>query len=171
MDTKIILIQIIGLIACIIGISSFLYKNDKTLKKLMSLAAFLFSIHYFLLESWTSGIIKLINSSRNIISIKYSSKYILFIFLSLYWCLGLFYADKFIDYISVLTITISTIAMFTFSDIKLRLFFFPSIITWIIIGLQTNSIGGVIAESFVFISNSITIFKLYFTNKKSIKNV
>lgn len=171
MDSKIILIQSIGIIACIIGISSFLFKNDKTLKKLMSLAAFIFSIHYFLLESWTSAIIKLINSTRNIISIKYSSQYILFIFLSLYWCLGLFYADKTIDYISVITITISTIAMFNFSGIKLRLFFFPSIITWIIIGIQTNSIGGVIAESFVFISNSFTILKLYFINKKTIENI
>jgi hypothetical protein len=171
MELNTIYIQGIGIIACVLGTASFLYKNDKILKYLMSIAAFIFSIHYFLLDSWTAGTIKLINSFRNLLSIRFSSKYLILFFLSLYWSIGIYFAKETIDYISIITITISTISMFTLNGVMLRIMFLPSIITWIFVGIHNNSIGGVIAESLVLISNLSTIIRITFQDKNITKSI
>ena len=158
-------IQFIGIIGFIFGIIAFSQKEDKNMKLNMSISSFLLTINFYLLEAYTLALLKCLNTFRNFLSIYYSSSYILFSFLILYWILGYFTIKENIDYIPIITITISTFAMFKLKGINLKIAFLPANIVWIIFSLYKGSIGGFMLETLVLIVNIKTILSMHKNNK------
>lgn len=159
------LIQFIGIIGFIFGIIAFAQKKDKNMKLNMSISSFLLTINFYLLEAYTLALLKFLNTFRNFLSIYYSSSYILFSFLILYWISGYFTIKENIDYIPIITITISTFAMFKLKGINLKIAFLPANIVWIIFSIYKGSIGGFMLETLVLIVNIKTILSMHKDNK------
>ena len=61
MDTTEIIAQVIGIVAAAISISSFQFKNNKTLFTLRAIASILFALNYFLIGAITAAILNAIN--------------------------------------------------------------------------------------------------------------
>lgn len=105
------IIQIIGLVGFVVGVLAFNYKEDNKMKIAMGFSSLLLTIHFLLMEAFVLGALKLINTFRNFITIKYSSSILLFIFLIIYWITGFIFSEIWIDWLPIITITISTIAI------------------------------------------------------------
>ena len=165
MDMQFI-IQLIGIAGFLVGILAFNYKEDIKMKASMGFSSLLLTIHFYLMEAYILAALKFINTLRNFITIKYSSTWLLSIFLTVYWIAGYLFSKEWIDWLPIITITISTIAMFKLKGIQLKFAFIPANIVWIIMSLYTGSIGGFLLEFTILCVNIKTIIQMLKLQKK-----
>lgn len=155
-------IQFLGIFAWFLDISSYWFKNKKTLLIFQILSNLVFTYHYYLLGAKAGFIICLISSVRELCFYLINSKreYILLfkVLLFLYIIIGFNTANSVIDLLPVLAeITYSYTLMSSSDDIV-----FGGIIDsiyWIIYGIMCRSYAGVITDIIVIASNSFILFR------------
>ena len=158
-------IQIIGLMALFFGLCSVFTINDKNLKLYRVVSAFLFSIHYAIMGSFSEAGIKFVGAIRNYFSLKTSSKSIMMVFLAFYYVVGIYFYKEPIDVLLILAPTFGTISLFMFSGIWLRIVSFPSSAIWLFIAIHNRSFGGIIFETVIIIISLTTIYRLHVKKK------
>ena len=152
------IIQGIGILGFLIGILAFNFKEDIKMKFSMGVSSIFLTIHYFFMDAIILASLKFINTLRNFVTIKYSSTIILSIFIAVYWIAGFLYVEENIEWLPIITITTSTIAMFKLKGIYLKIGFIPANVVWIIMAIHTGSIGGFLLEFFILLVNFKTIY-------------
>ena len=152
--------QLLGLFGFIVGVIAFSFQDNDKMKKLMTFSSLILSIHFYYLEFYSLAILKLLNTFRNLLSIKYSSTYIVLLFLILYWASGFYFCNNLIEWLPIVTISLSTIAIFKLKEISLKIAFLPANIVWIIMALYSSSIGAFLLEFFILIVNVKTIYTI-----------
>ena len=155
------LAQIVGIIASALIITAFAHKSDSYYKYFVMFGALMFAAHFYLLGALAGMFVNVINCIRTGSSIKFhQSNLVLGFFIISYLAAGWFIYETPKDILPVFSGCLASFAMFKFSGIKLRLCMYINSISWITYGILVFSIGGIITETFIIITNTITIYRL-----------
>lgn len=153
--------QSLGLLACLVGATAFMQRQDNKLRLHLTLNGTLMGLHFLLLGSSVAAINCLLCAVRNWVSGYYRGLGVMLLFLALAWLLVIPQITHPVQILTLLGTTLSTYALFRLNGIALRLCMLSSTICWLTHNVWAGSIGGLLQESIFFAINSHTIFKLY----------
>ncbi|HDX8377949.1 TPA: YgjV family protein [Aeromonas salmonicida] len=153
--------QLIGLLACLMGASAFLQRQDKQLRAQLTLNGLLMGMHFLLLGSPASAINTTLSAVRTLVSGYYRGKGVMVFFLVTSWLLVLPKLTHPMQLLPLLGTTLTTYALFRLESLSLRLCMLASSIGWLAHNLWLGSWGGIMLESLVIVLNGHTSFHLY----------
>lgn len=153
--------QSIGLLACLVGATAFMQRQDNKLRLHLTLNGSLMGLHFLLLGSSVGAINCLLCAMRNWVSGYYRGPGVMLLFLTLAWLLVIPRIEHPVQMLTLFGTTLSTVALFRLNGIALRLCMLSSTLCWLTHNIWAGSIGGILQESIFFVINSHTIFKLY----------
>jgi hypothetical protein len=152
--------QIVGYLACVVGIAAFLQKNDRKLKALCTVQGFVYVVHFWLLGNHAAATSSLVAGFRNAFSLKFHSKRIALFFMAVSVVLGLIFCTTPWGLLTVVGLCFSTWGMFTLTGIPMRVFILISTLCWLVNNIASQSIGGTILEGFIALANISTMFRM-----------
>ncbi|WP_439833731.1 YgjV family protein [Aeromonas enteropelogenes] len=153
--------QSVGLLACLVGATAFMQRQDNKLRLHLTLNGTLMGLHFLLLGSSVAAINCLLCAVRNWVSGYYRGLGVMLLFLVLAWLLVIPQITHPVQILTLLGTSLSTYALFRLNGIALRLCMLSSTVCWLTHNVWAGSIGGILQESIFFVINSHTIFKLY----------
>ncbi|HEY3331616.1 MAG TPA: YgjV family protein [Capsulimonadaceae bacterium] len=153
--------QILGYIAFVLGVFSFLQKNDRRFRISLSFQAVVYGVHFLMLGNVPAAASNLVSLGRNVLSLKSQSNYIAAVLVVITVVLGYFTIKSPIGYLTIGATIISTIGMFNLQGIRMRLCMLFCTFLWLANGILSHSIGGVMLEAVIGITNTFTIVRLY----------
>ena len=165
MTTEIIA-QGIGIVAAAISISSFQFKNNKTLFILRAIASILFAVNYFLINAFTAAILNAINIFCMLLMV-YGERH-RYIAIPIGLCAA-YTVSVFFTYEGILSILLlvaqiaCVISMWTADGLKIRVVqLFISSPIWLINNIIVFTIGGIVTEVFAIASVIVSIIRFGF---------
>ncbi len=153
--------QIFGYLALVLGILTYLQRNDRTLKKFNACQSVAYGIQFFLLGNIPAFTGMTISTFRSIAALYTRSIWLALAIVATNIALGARYAHNLYTWLPIVGVTVGTLAIFTLSGIRMRLALLSCTVMWLIINIASGSIGGTILETLVFCSASSTIFRLW----------
>ncbi|MGU5713664.1 YgjV family protein [Aeromonas taiwanensis] len=155
--------QGIGLLACLVGATAFMQRQDSKLRLHLTLNGTLMGLHFLLLGSSVAAINCLLCAVRNWVSGYYRGLGVMVLFLALAWLLVIPQIGHPAQILTLIGTTLSTYALFRLNGVAMRLCMLCSTVCWLTHNIWAGSIGGILQESIFFVINSHTIFRLYKT--------
>lgn len=162
--------QALGVLSFVLGVSSFLQKDDKRLKQLMLLMNINHSIHFFLIGAMTSAVAVALGAGRTAMSLKTRSPWVAAFFVIALLAVSSQWAHAWYDWLAVAGASCGTIGLFCLSGIKMRLALLTGSLCWLTNNFIVGSIGGVLLESLAICVNLNTMFVLYKIERQSLAN-
>lgn len=152
--------QLLGLLSFLIGLYAFSQKSDHKLKVSLGCLFICQTLHFYFLGVPTAAAANFLSFIRTIASVWLNKPYMgwLFIGLNIVW--GGFLFTSPLGVLPIIAACLGTYGLFFLSGIKLRLAFMTGAICWIINNIIVGSIGGVLLETMVLVTNLITIVRL-----------
>ncbi|HEY8907687.1 MAG TPA: YgjV family protein [Rhodoferax sp.] len=152
--------QLFGYGAFVLGVTSFLQKNDVRFKLYMSAECVAYFAHFILLGNPAAGASSLVSMTRSLVSIYSKSLWIAFIFVAINVALGLRLATVWWNWLPLMASSVGTLALFLLNGIPMRLALLVGTSLWIANNVMSGSIGGTALEVVIAITNSYTIYRL-----------
>lgn len=154
--------QFLAFIALISDIIGFQMKKREHILALSGFTVFCLSIHQYLLGNIAASLILGLAVIRYIISIYYTKKIILIIFLILSFIAFILTYEKLIDFLVLFGTIFLTIAAFQKEEIKLRIINMFGFSFYILFNILSFSPFGVLARLSVFFSNLIGLYRFHY---------
>ena len=141
------LAQLLGLLACAIGVTAFLQRQDRKLRLHLTLNGVLLTAHFMLLGATAAAINCLLCAIRTWVS-------------GYHRTLGLVLPqlEHPVQLLTLIGTTLSTYALFRLEGLLLRWCMLASSLCWVIHNLWAGSIGGILLEGMFLVINGYTIF-------------
>lgn len=152
------LAQLLGLLACAIGVTAFLQRQDRKLRLHLTLNGVLLTAHFMLLGATAAAINCLLCAVRTWVSGYYRSLGVMLLFIALAWGLVLPQLEHPVQLLTLIGTTLSTYALFRLEGLLLRWCMLASSLCWVIHNLWAGSIGGILLEGMFLVINGYTIF-------------
>lgn len=152
--------QLFGVLAFLVALYSFTQKSDIKLKISLIVMFSFQTAHFFFLGSVTGTIANLLNFFRTIISLKTNYKYIGIVFITINIVWGAFNVNQLIDICPIFGACFGTYAIFYASGIRMRKLFICGAAFWLTNNIYLGSVGGILLEVSVIVTNIITIYRL-----------
>jgi hypothetical protein len=152
--------QIIGYIAFVLGVSSFLQRRDRNLRILNASECLAYTAHFFLLGNPAASGSALLSAIRSIISLKYNNATLAAVFIALNVVVGITQATAWYTWLPVIACCIATYGIFLLQGIGLRLTFLTATVLWLINNICSGSIGGTALETVIFTTNGTMILRM-----------
>lgn len=153
--------QLVGYVAFLLGVTSFLQRDDRRLRALIGAQAFSYAVHFFLLGSAAAALAALVTFTRAMTSLYTRSPWVAVLILGVTLSLGLASVRTPAGWLPILGSSAGTIAFFFFGGIRMRLILLGSTACWLTNNLLLGSIGGTMLEVFIGAANGSTIFRLW----------
>ncbi|MDD1795496.1 YgjV family protein [Enterovibrio sp. ZSDZ42] len=153
--------QLVGGVACLVGISAFWQKDDLRFRYQMMAFCFVMSLHFALMGAAVAATGVAINGVRSFASAKTRSRVVMWFFIALMWAMTISNISHIFELMAVVGSTVATWALFTLNGIVLRSLILFNSSCWLAHNLWLGSIGGTIVESAFIITNILTIYRLY----------
>lgn len=153
-------IQILGMIACIIGIGSYLFDSGVRYKLSQFISSLLFAGHYGLLDAHSAAATQLVNAIRGLLSINISNNALLAGLYIAYWGIGGYFYTTLNDILPLIAVTIGSYAIVKLDGLKFRVTMLVPSLIWVLIGTIESSIGGVAMSSIILCINITKIARL-----------
>lgn len=153
--------QLVGYVAFVLGVASFLQRNDRRLRGMIGVQASTYAVHFFLLGSTVAGIASLITSTRAWLSLVTRARVLGVAILCVNLVFGLLTAKNAAGWLPVVATSAGTIAFFWFAGLRMRLILLLSTACWLTNNLIVGSIGGTMLELFIGATNSTTCYRLW----------
>lgn len=154
------LAQLLGLLACAIGVTAFLQRQDRKLRLHLTLNGALMALHFMLLGATAAAINCLLCAVRTWVSGYYRGLGVMLLFLGLAWLLVMPQIGHPIQLLTLIGTTLSTYALFRLEGLALRLCMLGSTLCWLTHNLWAGSLGGSLLEGAFLLVNGRTIFSL-----------
>lgn len=151
-----------GLIALIFCIVGFANRNDDRLMVLLISANVAFTLMFACFQSWTAAALTVLVIVRITLARRYQGNW--------WWMLGLLAVSSVVawltwksatDVFPLMAMVFGTVGMFMLRGIPLRIVLGLAAFSWMLNNIVIGSIGGILAEAMVLITNVITIVRLY----------
>ena len=159
------LAQLTGYVAFLLGLVSFLQKDDRRLRALIGTQAFSYAVHFLLLGSRAAAAASLVTSGRAFVSLYTRSPYVAGAILATNVTLGFLTATSAVGWLPVAASCSGTIAFFFFEGIALRLILLFATSCWLVNNLVLGSIGGTLLELVIGAANTTTCYRLWRASK------
>lgn len=167
-------IQAIGFVAMAVGILSYQAKKRNSILFLQIISSSIWAIQFILLGAYTGAFMNLIGVARNIIYSKkdkisaFNSSLVPIIISAFFIFGGVFTYSGFLSILPVVAMIISSFALYSTEERKIRLLSLFVSPPWLIYDAISGSIPGVINELFTICSILIAVFRFDIKrNKKS----
>lgn len=152
--------QLIGYVAFVLGVSSFLQKSDRRLIVFNASQCVAYAIHFFLLGNLTACGTSVVSAIRSATLLRIRTKALAVLFIGFFLLVGLFVAHRPLSWLPVIGCVISTYGMFFLFGVRMRLALLSSTVLWIVNNAASGSIGGLALECTIFLANSTTIIRM-----------
>lgn len=152
--------QLFGYLAFILGVTSFLQKNDIRFKLYMAAECVAYLIHFTLLGNPAAGASSLVSMTRSLVSIYSKSLWIALLFVVINIGLGFKLAVVWWNWIPLVASCVGTLALFLLEGIPMRMLMLLGTALWIVNNVLSGSIGGTALEVVIAVTNSYTIYKM-----------
>lgn len=156
-----ILSQIVIAVAFLFDMASFQFKKRQHTLICFVAASGLISIHYFLLEQHTAGVVLGLAAVRSLTSIFTTDKRLKYIFLILITIAGIWTYTAPIDLFAIAAGYLATFAVFQTNEKLLRKLIMLSTISVIIINVYIFTPVGIATEAFFLVSNTLSYWRFY----------
>jgi hypothetical protein len=153
--------QLFGYAAFILGVASFLQRNDLRFKLFMAAECVAYLVHFTLLGNPAAGASSLISMTRSLVSIYSKSLWIALLFVAINVGLGFKLATVWWNWIPLIASCVGTLALFLLEGIQMRMVMLIGTSLWIANNILSGSIGGTALEVVIAITNSFTIYKMW----------
>ena len=150
------LAQGVGVIAFLIGITTFFNRDERRFKKQLSVYSAVIGVHFFLLGTYPAGASAILNAIRTLITLRTRSLWVMAIFIVLTGGIGL---AKFHHPVELLPV-IGTIVM--------RCVMWFSTCCWVIHNFWAGSIGGTMIEGSFLLMNGLNIIRFWRMQRRGI---
>jgi len=159
--------QIAGLFALGFCIAGFANKNDDRLMVLLISANVAFVLMFAFFQSWTAAALTLLVIVRIELARRFQGNWRLMLGLLAVSGLAAWATWQSItDIFAVLAMTFGTVGMFMLRGIPLRIMLGLAAFSWMLNNIVIGSVGGMLAEAMVLVTNIITIIRLYRLREK-----
>ncbi|GAA3899253.1 MULTISPECIES: YgjV family protein [Gibbsiella] len=151
--------QSIGVLAFLVGITSFFNRDDRRFKLQLSAYSLIIGIHYFLMGASAAGSSAVLSACRNLVAIRTCSLWVMWIFLALTLVMGLSRFHHWIELLPIFGTTISTWALFRTRGLTTRCVMWCSTACWVTHNIWLGSIGGSLIEGSFLVMNAFNILR------------
>ena len=166
--SEMVLAQAVGFVAFALGVTALLSNDDRKLKLIMTVQSFVLSLHFFLLLGPSAAVaVTFISGIRNAVSTSERLKRFAPVFVIFYISIGYYNYKQPLDLLPILAGLSTTIALFHFKAIKMRLCILFATSFWIIHNALVMSIGPFFMEICMLAANLRTIHMMA-SNKEAI---
>ncbi|PSV49346.1 YgjV family protein [Photobacterium indicum] len=158
--------QLFGFFSFAIGLFAFYQKQDTKLKLWMAGLCLVNTLHFLLLNSFSSAFCAMVSIIRNLITIKVRSRRVMMVFM-LFSITGFFSIQRSSEALGVMGMCVGTYSLFMLDGIKLRLGLLTGSLLWLGNNIALGSIGGSLLEACSASMNAVTLYRLY-SDKKAL---
>ena len=153
--------QLFGYAAFVLGVMSFLQKDDRRFKLYMSAECLAYVVHFALLGNPTAVASSVISVSRSVLSLYTKAPWVAFSLVALNLVLGWRLVEVWWNWLPLLASCIGTLALFLLSGIRMRLTMLVGTGCWLANNILSGSIGGTALELVILATNLRTIYALW----------
>ncbi len=152
--------QALGYCAFVFGIAALMQRVEWKLKALMSLETLAYLAHFAMLGNTAAAASAAVSCTRSVLSIRYRSKALGAIFIGLHITTAFFFVHDAWGLLPVVGSCVATWAFFATSGVRMRLLIMFCTCMWLINNIHSGSIGGTGLETFMLLTNALTIRRL-----------
>ena len=161
MNSELWFAQAVGGLAFLIGITTFLQKDDQLFRRQLTVYCGVIGAHFFLMGAGTAALSAGLSCIRTTASGYTRSPWVMLLFLLLVWGLGIPGITNAVQWLPIIGTTIGTWGLFRAQGITLRLSMLAGGLCWTSHNILIGSIGGSLIElSFLFI-NCHTMYRMW----------
>ncbi|MGJ8690917.1 MAG: YgjV family protein [Thalassotalea sp.] len=153
--------QLIGLFSFALGAACFLQKDDKRFKYFHILLNVNHTLHFYLMDAMTSVIATTVSILRTAASIKISSKYAALFFIVVMLGVAYSWVEQWYHWLAVIAGCFGTYGLFCLKGIAMRVMLTFGCLCWLTSNIIIGSIGGIMLELLVLVTNLSTMYRLY----------
>ena len=162
------LAQGVGVIAFLIGITTFFNRDERRFIVQLSIYSVFIVIHFFLLGVFPAGASSILNAIRTLITLRTRSLWVMAIFIVLTGGFGLAKFQHPMELLPVVGTVISTWALFRFKGLTMRCVMWFSTCCWLTHNIWAGSIGGTRIEGSFLLMNGLNIIRFWRMQKRGI---
>ncbi|WP_024528184.1 YgjV family protein [Serratia fonticola] len=151
--------QSVGVLAFLVGITSFFNRDDQRFKLQLSGYSLIIGIHFILMGANAAGSSALLSACRNLVSMKTRSLWVMWIFICLTLIIGLSRFHHWIEILPICGTTVSTWALFRTRGLTTRCVMWCSTACWVTHNIWLGSIGGSLIEGSFLLMNGFNIIR------------
>ena len=160
--TQAVIGQIVGLVALGLCIAAFANKRDDRLLLILVLANVAFAVQFLLLGGWVAGAISGLIVLRILLVRRFKKNWLVMgTMLAATGLVAFLTWQGPPDAVPLLAGLIGTYAMFMLSGIPMRVLLAIAAACWMLANYLSGSIGALIAEGLILVTNSFTIFRIH----------
>ncbi len=155
------LAQIIGYLAFVLGVGSFLQLSDRHFKIWMTGECIAYAVHFFLLGNPTAVASTLVSASRSLLSMYTRSLWLAWAIVAVNVGFGVLFVKQPADTLPLIASSIATLGLFRLQGIRMRFVLLCGTLLWLANNLIAGSIGGTALEAVVAAVNLSTMVRMY----------
>lgn len=153
--------QLFGYVAFVLGVGSFLQKNDRHFKLYMTGECIAYVLHFWLLGNPTAMASSLVSTTRSVLSLYTRSAWVAIAVVLVNLGLGIGLVEHWWNWFPLIASCIGTLALFLLHGIRMRVVMLFGTLLWIANNLIAGSIGGSALEIVILAVNGHTIWRMH----------
>lgn len=152
--------QCAGYLAFVLGVASFLQRDDRRFKLYMAAECLVYVVHFALLGVPTAAASSLVSLARSLLALRTRSAWVAAAVCAVNAALALWLARDWSDCLPLAASCIGSLALFLLDGVRMRLAMLAGTLCWIANNLLHGSIGGTALELVIAAVNLLTIARL-----------
>lgn len=152
--------QLLGYVAFVLGVSSFLQKSDRHFKLYMFGECIAYIVHFWLLGNPTAMASSTISATRSALSLYTRSVWVAAFVVVVNLALGFSLVQHWWNWFPLIASCVGTLALFLLDGVRMRVVMLLGTSLWIANNLIAGSIGGSALEIVILCVNSHTIWRM-----------
>jgi hypothetical protein len=152
--------QCVGYVAFVLGVGSFLQKDDRRFKQFMAGECLAYVVHFTLLGNPTAVASSTMSLLRSVLALRTRSRSVAAAIIAINLALGLALATRVSDWLPLMASCLGTLALFLLQGIPMRLMMLAGTALWVANNVIAGSIGGTALEVVIAVVNSVTIWRM-----------
>lgn len=152
--------QLLGYLAFVFGVGSFLQTEDRRFKQFMALECLAYVLHFWVLGQPTAVASSLVSLGRSVAAMHSRSRWLALMFVGLNLGLGCWLFAGWLSLLPLVASCLGTLALFLLHGIPMRLVMLAGTLCWVANNLIVGSIGGTLLELVVVAVNVATIWRM-----------
>jgi hypothetical protein len=150
--------QCAGYVAFVLGVASFLQKDDRRFKQCMAAECFAYIVHFALLGNPTAVASSTMSLLRSLLALRTRSVWVALVIVAANIALGLALATSAAAWLPLAASCVGTLALFLLRGVPMRLVMLCGTFLWIGNNVISGSVGGIALETVIAIVNIRTIW-------------
>lgn len=153
--------QLFGYLAFVLGVASFLQKNDRRFKAFMAAECVAYVVHFLLLGIPTAAASAGVSVARSLLSLVTRSVWVAATVVAVNLALGYSLATQWWNWLPLVASCIGTLALFLLQGIRMRVLMLLGTLLWTLNNVLAGSIGGTALELVILATNGYTITRMH----------